>query len=435
MRRSAGLRGKHREHTLQTGGTHEDVRDHAVRVRRSRRPAEVRRLVPRRHPLRTAVDADVRVELDQLLPPRHDVGGAEAAAAHLQGLGLAAASAAAATWPCWWSPIRRRSPSARRCSASSSSPSSRTTTRSGTSTWSSCRGTTRDLRAFDIDGATNIEMLDHLEDVFRLNRRMWEIHFYFMYVVFGVYMLFEAMMKQMFDIDDSDPKFHRVLTGFDNKVFQVDKKLWSFGKKAQAMGHRRHLHEQSARPGEGPARGDRGRPALAGRLQRVPRRRRLAQPAHERVHQPHLDRRSHAGVHERAPVPAEGRRLRPRARAHPSGRRPRSGREGTPGQDPRGAAGLVHQAAASGAALGSVLRGAQPLARPVHPRHGAPGAHRLGQAAGRRRRHGPGGRRVLPDPRRDPSGGPHARVARPARRSWPTAGPSGPRGPIRRTRP
>jgi phosphohistidine swiveling domain-containing protein len=55
-------------------------------------------------------------------------------------------------------------------------------------------------------------------------------------VVFGVYMLFEAMMKQMFDIDDSDPKFHRVLTGFDNKVFQVDKKLWTFGKKAQAMG-------------------------------------------------------------------------------------------------------------------------------------------------------------------------------------------------------
>lgn len=92
------------------------------------------------------------------------------------------------------------------------------------------------LRAFDIDGSTNIELLDHLEDAFRLNKRMWEIHFYFMYVVFGVYMLFEAMMKQMFDIDDSNPEFHKFLTGFDNKVFQVDRKLWEFGKKAEDMG-------------------------------------------------------------------------------------------------------------------------------------------------------------------------------------------------------
>ncbi len=100
------------------------------------------------------------------------------------------------------------------------------------------QGYYRELRAFDIEGSTNIELLDHLEDAFRLNRRMWEIHFYFMYVVFGVYMLFEAMMKQMFDMDDSTPEFHTLLTGFDNKVFQVDKTLWSFGKKAEEMGLR-----------------------------------------------------------------------------------------------------------------------------------------------------------------------------------------------------
>jgi len=101
---------------------------------------------------------------------------------------------------------------------------------------SELQGYYADLRAFDIDGATNIEMLDHLEDVLRLNRRMWEIHFYFMYVVFGVYMLFEAMMKQLFDLDDSSPEFHKLLTGFDNYVFQVDRKLWQFGQKAKAAG-------------------------------------------------------------------------------------------------------------------------------------------------------------------------------------------------------
>ena len=93
-----------------------------------------------------------------------------------------------------------------------------------------------DLRAFDINNSSNIELLDHFEDTLRLNRRMWEIHFYFMYVVFGVYMLFEAMMKQLYDLDDSSPEFHKLLTGFDNKVFQVDRKLWAFGKRAGEMG-------------------------------------------------------------------------------------------------------------------------------------------------------------------------------------------------------
>lgn len=92
-----------------------------------------------------------------------------------------------------------------------------------------------DLKSFDIEGSTNIELLDHLEDVFRLNKRMWEVHFYFMYVVFGVYMLFEATMKQKFDLDDTSPEFHTLLRGFDNKVFQVDRRLWEFGKKAEAM--------------------------------------------------------------------------------------------------------------------------------------------------------------------------------------------------------
>jgi pyruvate, water dikinase len=97
------------------------------------------------------------------------------------------------------------------------------------------QGYYRDLRAFDIESGTNIELLDHFEDTLRLNRRMWEIHFYFMYVVFGVYMLFEAMMKNLFDLDDSSPEFHKLLTGFDNKVFQVDRKLWEFAKKAEAL--------------------------------------------------------------------------------------------------------------------------------------------------------------------------------------------------------
>ncbi|MDA8335058.1 MAG: PEP-utilizing enzyme [Peptococcaceae bacterium] len=92
------------------------------------------------------------------------------------------------------------------------------------------------LKAFDLDNADNIDLLDHLEQAFRVNRRMWEVHFYMMYLVFGVYILFETICKELLDIDDTDPRFHKLMRGFDNKVFQVDKKLWEFAGEARDTG-------------------------------------------------------------------------------------------------------------------------------------------------------------------------------------------------------
>lgn len=92
------------------------------------------------------------------------------------------------------------------------------------------------LKALPIDTASNIELLDNFEQTIDTCRRMWEIHMYMMYGTYTAYILFENMCRELAGIDDTSPLFHKVVSGFDNKVFQVDRKLWEFSKRAQSEG-------------------------------------------------------------------------------------------------------------------------------------------------------------------------------------------------------
>jgi len=92
------------------------------------------------------------------------------------------------------------------------------------------------LKKLDLDQATNIELLDNFEETINTCRRMWEIHMYMMYGTYTAYILFENMCRELAGIDDTAPLFHKVVSGFDNKVFQVDRRLWEFGLKAQQEG-------------------------------------------------------------------------------------------------------------------------------------------------------------------------------------------------------
>ncbi|MDQ7782082.1 MAG: PEP-utilizing enzyme [Desulfomonilaceae bacterium] len=88
------------------------------------------------------------------------------------------------------------------------------------------------LKSLDIDTASNIELLDNFEETIDTCRRMWEIHMYMMYGTYTAYILFENMCRDLAGIDDTSPLFHQVVSGFDNKVFQVDKRLWEFSQRA-----------------------------------------------------------------------------------------------------------------------------------------------------------------------------------------------------------
>ncbi|MEW5721530.1 MAG: PEP-utilizing enzyme [Thermodesulfobacteriota bacterium] len=92
------------------------------------------------------------------------------------------------------------------------------------------------LKALDLDRAGNIELLENFEETINTCRRMWEIHMYMMYGTYTAYILFENMCRDLAGIDDTSPLFHNLVSGFDNKVFQVDRKIWEFSKRAQADG-------------------------------------------------------------------------------------------------------------------------------------------------------------------------------------------------------
>ena len=92
------------------------------------------------------------------------------------------------------------------------------------------------VKALNLDTATNIQLLENFEEVINTCRRMWEIHMHMMYGTYTPYVLFEQLCKQMLNIDDTHPTFQKLVSGFDNESFRIDRRLWEFSKKAREMG-------------------------------------------------------------------------------------------------------------------------------------------------------------------------------------------------------
>jgi phosphohistidine swiveling domain-containing protein len=92
------------------------------------------------------------------------------------------------------------------------------------------------LKALNLDAATNIELLQNFEDTIATCRRMWEIHMYMMYGTYTPYVLFEQLCKHLLNIDDTHPDFHRLMSGFDNESFRIDRGLWEYAQRLKAMG-------------------------------------------------------------------------------------------------------------------------------------------------------------------------------------------------------
>lgn len=91
------------------------------------------------------------------------------------------------------------------------------------------------LKSLDVDKATNIELLNHLWDLISAFRRVWEIHFLGMNVSFYAIVLLEGLVER-FGLTSQSPEFQNLFRGFDNKAFQVDRRLWELGKEAMDNG-------------------------------------------------------------------------------------------------------------------------------------------------------------------------------------------------------
>ena len=91
------------------------------------------------------------------------------------------------------------------------------------------------LKELDVDHATNLQLYHHNYDLMQAYMRMWEIHFLGMYASFNAWSLLEGITKERFGLGDQDAEFHDMMRGFDNKIYQMDKKIWEFGKLAVDM--------------------------------------------------------------------------------------------------------------------------------------------------------------------------------------------------------
>lgn len=92
------------------------------------------------------------------------------------------------------------------------------------------------LKSFDLDAASNTELLGHLYDLIDTARKMWMIHFLGLSTVSNAWLLFEELCKELWGITDLSPEFQKLMTGFDNKMLQVDRRLWQLAQSAVAQG-------------------------------------------------------------------------------------------------------------------------------------------------------------------------------------------------------
>jgi pyruvate,water dikinase len=93
------------------------------------------------------------------------------------------------------------------------------------------------FEGFDYEGATDIQIYEHYEDyLVRHERAWWAIHMLWMYPVYGLYNLFVDVCGEMLGIDLEDLLFKRLMSGFDNMLFRVNKAFWVLGERAQELG-------------------------------------------------------------------------------------------------------------------------------------------------------------------------------------------------------
>lgn len=97
-------------------------------------------------------------------------------------------------------------------------------------------GRYKKIKEVNGDTATNIQLLANFDYAVDTCRRMWEIHMYMMYGTYMPYVLFEQLCKHLLNIDDTHPDFHRLMSGFDNESFRVDRGLWEYAQKLKDMG-------------------------------------------------------------------------------------------------------------------------------------------------------------------------------------------------------
>ena len=100
-------------------------------------------------------------------------------------------------------------------------------------------------RAFDLDAASDGELIGHLNDTVAWGERAWHIHFLTVFPVIVSMSLFDDLHTELFGSDDPYGAF-RLLQGQDNMSLVVDRALYALSRRALASATVREVLETSA---------------------------------------------------------------------------------------------------------------------------------------------------------------------------------------------
>lgn len=94
----------------------------------------------------------------------------------------------------------------------------------------------QEIRSFDFENATPLGLIEWIYSAYTKYLQMWDYHMEYMYPSFSAFLVFSDFMNEHFGISRTDPQFQKLLTGFDNRLYQINETLSGFGKRAKKDG-------------------------------------------------------------------------------------------------------------------------------------------------------------------------------------------------------
>lgn len=92
-------------------------------------------------------------------------------------------------------------------------------------------------KKIDVEKASDHQLMEAFEDFFQVVvTRAWHIHFEPMYAAYGANQLFGQMCGELLGMDEDDPKFHKLMGGFETIAYDVDRGLWKLADQAKKLG-------------------------------------------------------------------------------------------------------------------------------------------------------------------------------------------------------
>jgi len=93
------------------------------------------------------------------------------------------------------------------------------------------------FRNYDYENASWLDLMIKFRELLDFDRHcFWETHMYFFQGMGQVYLLFEDLCRELLGIDDTDPEFKKLISGYDNRGNETSRRLFKLSRRADELG-------------------------------------------------------------------------------------------------------------------------------------------------------------------------------------------------------